>query len=231
MPDSSGPGPSWSGAAAIWHRGELRQTNSDITYPCSRPDVPTFADYIPVVEAAVTPGTLRVYGSYWKRINQRWGDRRLDEPTATEIAGLVEHTKQNRVQRRNGRGGSCAGEHMVAAFRCLYKFAVIDDYISASTNPAAKVPKPRRLPSNRRGLPAKQINELVLVASSTGNDPALDALIVRFHLETAARRAAALKLRRMDIDEEQCLLLLQEKAAYSGGNRPRRRSSRIFSTT
>ena len=199
-------------AAARLMLSSLGISVEDLTStPTETKDVPTFDAYIPIVEAAVTPGTLRVYGSYWKRIKERWGERRLDEPTATEIAGLVELTKQNRVQRRNGRGGNCAGEHMVAAFRCLYKFAVIDEYITAASNPAAKVAKPRRLPSNRRGLPATQVDELVGVASSTGNDPALDALIVRFHLETAARRAAALKLRLRDIDEEQCLLLLQEK--------------------
>lgn len=89
--------------------------------------------------------------------------------------------------------------------------ATLGKVSSAAANPSAKVAKPRRLPSNRRGLPGEQINQLVDVASSTGNDPALDALIIRFHLETAARRAAALKLRLMDIDEEQCLLHLQEK--------------------
>ena len=32
--------------------------------PSQRPSVPTFAEYIPIVSAAVTAGTRRVYGSY-----------------------------------------------------------------------------------------------------------------------------------------------------------------------
>jgi len=33
--------------------------------PQPRPEVPTFAEYIPVVSAAVSAGTRRAYGSYW----------------------------------------------------------------------------------------------------------------------------------------------------------------------
>lgn len=54
---------------------------------------PTFADYIPVVRAAVTEGTRRVYGSYWNRIMEHWATRRLDEPTPSEINQLAEHVK------------------------------------------------------------------------------------------------------------------------------------------
>ena len=47
--------------------------------------VPTFAEYVPVVSAAVSAGTRRAYGSYWNRIVEHWGSRRLDEPTPSEI--------------------------------------------------------------------------------------------------------------------------------------------------
>ena len=71
----------------------------------TRPPVPTFAEYVPVVAAAVGPGTCRVYGSYWNRILDHWADRRLDDPTPSEIKQLVEHVKHNVVARRNARGG------------------------------------------------------------------------------------------------------------------------------
>jgi hypothetical protein len=47
--------------------------------PADRPPVPTFAEYVPVVSAAVTAGTRRAYGSYWNRVLEHWGERRLDE--------------------------------------------------------------------------------------------------------------------------------------------------------
>jgi integrase/recombinase XerC len=103
-----------------YHRRRL------ITTPRQRPPLPTFADYIPQVCTAVSTGTSRVYGSYWNRILDRWGTRRLDEITPTDIKQLVEHTKTHVVARRNARGGRSAGEHLVAALRCLYRHAEDD---------------------------------------------------------------------------------------------------------
>ena len=40
--------------------------------PQDRPVVPTFAEYVPVVPAAVSAGTRRAYGSYWNRITGQW---------------------------------------------------------------------------------------------------------------------------------------------------------------
>jgi len=61
--------------------------------PSQRPPVPTFAEYIPIVSAAVTAGTRRVYGSYWNRVRELWGGRRLDEPTPSEIRQLMGYVK------------------------------------------------------------------------------------------------------------------------------------------
>jgi hypothetical protein len=36
--------------------------------PQHRPEVPTFAEYVPVVSAAVSAGTRLAYGSYWNRV-------------------------------------------------------------------------------------------------------------------------------------------------------------------
>ena len=47
--------------------------------PRKQKAMPTFAEYVPVVSAAVSAGTRRAYGSYWNRILEYWGDRHLDE--------------------------------------------------------------------------------------------------------------------------------------------------------
>ncbi len=44
------------------------------TVPQHRPEVPTFAEYVPVVSAAVSAGTRRAYGSYWNRVVGQWGE-------------------------------------------------------------------------------------------------------------------------------------------------------------
>ncbi|MFD2415432.1 hypothetical protein [Amycolatopsis pigmentata] len=79
-----------------------------INQPVPRTPLPTFAEYIPVVSDAVSEGTRRVYTSYWNRINEHWGHRRLDEPTPSQIKHLVEHVRTNVVARRNARGGAQA---------------------------------------------------------------------------------------------------------------------------
>ena len=179
--------------------------------PRQRPAVPTFADYVPVVSAAVTDGTRRAYGTYWNRITQQWGTRRLDEPTPSEVRQLMKLVKANAVQRRNGRGGRSAQEHLVAALRCLYRHAEDDGLIGEKDNPARKVDKPRRLPSTRRAVADTRLAEINQVAATTGDDPELDTLILRLHTETACRRGGALALRPADLDREQCLILLREK--------------------
>ena len=103
--------------SALGWRGGDRLTLTTATR--QRLPIPTFADYVPVVSAAVTDGTRRAYGTYWNRITEQWGTRRLDEPTPSEVRQLMRLVKANAVQRRNGRGGRSAQEHLVAALRCL----------------------------------------------------------------------------------------------------------------
>jgi integrase len=174
-------------------------------------DVPTFADYIPHVSGAVSRGTHRVYGSYWKRVIQAWGPRPITEVTASDVSQLAEQVKATVVKRRNARGGRGAAEHLIAALRCMYKYAIADGILTESENPAARVPKPRRLQSTRRALPDGRLEEILHVAATTGDDPALDALLLRLHIETACRRGGALALLPEDLDAEQCLIQLREK--------------------
>ena len=179
--------------------------------PKDHPEVPTFAEYVPVVSAAVSAGTRRAYGSYWNRVLDHWGGRRLDEPTPSEIRQLMAHVKTHVVTRRNARGGRSAEEHLVAALRCLYRRAVDDGLIAEADNPARKVAKPRRLPTTRRALPDNRLAQINQIAATSGDDPELDTLILRLHSETACRRGGALALRPRGLDVDQCLVLLREK--------------------
>lgn len=182
-----------------------------LSVPTGQPTIPTFAEYVPVVSGAVSAGTRRAYGSYWNRVVEQWGGRRLDEITPSEIRQLMVYVKAHVVPRRNARGGRSAEEHLVAALRCLYQRAVDDGLISEADNPARKVAKPRRLPSTRRAVPDTRLAQINEVAATTGDDPELDTLLLRLHTETACRRGGALALRPADLDTEQCLVRLREK--------------------
>jgi hypothetical protein len=65
-----------------------------------RPQAPTFAQYVPVVTAAVSAGTRRVYSSSWNRLVEHWGARRPDEPTPSEAEQFAECVREHVVKCR-----------------------------------------------------------------------------------------------------------------------------------
>ncbi|MBF6497407.1 tyrosine-type recombinase/integrase [Nocardia cyriacigeorgica] len=173
--------------------------------------IPTFGEYIPIVRAAVPKTTSDTYDSYWRIIENFWPDRPISDPTATEIERLVHVHRGNAVRRSNSREGRAAVGNFLSAFRCLYKHAERDRLIHPLDNPAARVRKPRQLPSLRHALTVEQVQEIAHVAANGGNDPELDALIVRIHIETACRRNAAVRLEAQELDVRDCLVKLREK--------------------
>ena len=195
MTGTSGHGTGWSDLdAARLLLEKLGVKPADLLAAPARTEFPLIADYIPLVEKAVTKGTRRVYGPYWAKVVREWGHRRVNEPTALEISQLAEQVRAGAVQRRNARGGRGAAEHLIGALRCMYGYLVADGILTQAENPAARAAKPRRLRSARMALPDSRLDELCRVASTTGNDPALDALLLRLHMETACRRGGALAL-------------------------------------
>jgi integrase/recombinase XerC len=176
-----------------------------------RPPAPTFAEYVPIVAKSVSDSSRRACGSYWKKIVDQWGERRLDEPTPSGVKQLGEYIRATVLVRSNSRGGTSAVENFITALRCLYSQAVDDRLISEADNPASKVDKPRRLKSTRHAVPDARLAEINQVAATTGDDPALDTLLLRLHIETACRRGGALALRPIDLDPVQCRILLREK--------------------
>lgn len=179
------------------------------TAAVAKPPAPTFAAYIPVVAQAVSPGTRRVYGSYWNRLLEHWGSG-----ASTSLARRILNDWPSTSRPMWFLGGTRAvgaAEHLIAALRCVYRHAIADGLITEGENPARKVAKPRRLPSTRQAVPDGRLAEINQVAASTGNDPGLDSLLLRLHTDTACRRGGALALRPADIDSDQCLLFLREK--------------------
>lgn len=178
--------------------------------------VPTFAQYVPVVYDAMPDTITRIhYMTYWKKLLDTWPDRRLDEPTVSELQTFVHTVRRQRAQRRNDRGGASAENHCIQALRRLYQHAVDDRYITAADNPAPRLHRAQMPPPNRRALPHNSLAEIVHAVGKGGDDPALDTLILRLHIETACRRGGALALRNQDLDLDRCLVMLREKGGLS----------------
>ena len=181
--------------------------------------MPTLSSFLPRVRAASGPGANRTYGSYWTIMDRMWGQRRLDQITATDIEALQRHAATTARSRRNSRHGRHAGEHVIAAARAIYTRAIADGYLTAAASPAHRVPKPRRLPSTRRALTADELDQINAAARTSGNDVILDALLLRLHTETACRRGGALALRLATSTPTAASSACGRRAAPCAGNR------------
>ncbi|WP_280310270.1 tyrosine-type recombinase/integrase [Nocardia abscessus] len=174
--------------------------------------VPTFAEYVPIVFAAMPPGDTRQnYMNYWKKVIEVWPDRRLDEPTITEFKKLIGEFQAQRVVRRSDRGGYGIAQVTINALRCLYRHAVDDNLIRPADNPTTRLVKPKMRSSSRGAIPTDRLAEINRVAAEYGDEPELATLILRICTETACRRGGILALRKQDLDPDQCLILLREK--------------------
>ncbi|MFX0581070.1 tyrosine-type recombinase/integrase [Nocardia nepalensis] len=182
---------------------------ADLVATCT--EVPTFGQIVPAVRQRLTPGTRRTYGTHLDRLEREWTNRHLDDVSKPELDEMTELVRTTSRVNRASRGGATAAQHFVSAARCVYRYAEEKGWIRPSDNPAQQLAMPTRSTSRRYAIPAHQLAEIIDVAATTGNDPELDTLILRLHLETACRRSGALALRPHDLDPVQCLVYLREK--------------------
>ncbi|WP_228539998.1 site-specific integrase [Nocardia sp. XZ_19_385] len=173
--------------------------------------VPTFGEVVPVVRATLGAGTKRTYGTHLNRLEQQWPDRRLDDVTKPDLDEMAQAIRATHRVNRASQGGATAVAHFVSTVRYVYRYAEAKGWIRPCDNPARQVALPARRPSHRYAIPSHQLTEICHVTATTGNDPELDSLIIRLHLETACRRSGALALRPHDLDTDQCLIYLREK--------------------
>ncbi|WP_328402262.1 hypothetical protein [Nocardia sp. NBC_00403] len=152
------------------------------------PAAPTFAEVIPRVRARLSAGTARTYGTHFDLLESRWPDRSLTEPTRHELDELAYTVQTTARSNRASRGGTSALEHVVSAARCVYRYAEEAGWVRPQDNPARRLPIPSRRASHRYAIPSGQVAEIRQVAATSGDDPELDALILRF---TSRPRAVA----------------------------------------
>jgi site-specific recombinase XerC len=118
--------------------------------------------------------------------------------TVVNIHFVVAEAARRARQRRPGVPGRSCQKTSVAALRARFNRAHAAG--SIATNPAAASTRPRRARSRRRALDDHDLAELIDAIRTTGNDLGLDRLLVRFHLETGARRQGTLQLQLCAID-------------------------------
>lgn len=175
------------------------------------PPMPTLGEFISVVEEATSPAAARTYSTYWRRLVEALGERTLDGVKTSDLEKLLNNMET--VKRRSGKNGYQARRSAVQAWRKVWSVAENDGLITRAQNPASRLKMPPRQPVSRRGLSDGEIQAVFDVLASTGNDPDLDCLLFRFHLETGARRGGAISLTVDKVDIERQTVLLEEKGS------------------
>lgn len=178
--------------------------------PSNRHPSPTLAAYVPVVASAYPPRTRRTYNSYWSLAVEMLGDAAIDRISVDDLLRVAEEAARRAAIRRPGSDGRASRESCVAALRAVFGRAHKAGLIPS--NPALLVAKPRRLDNRRRALTQPELDDLWAAVAATTKDPQLDLLLLRFHLESGARRMGAINLRMRDLDPVRQTVWLHEKA-------------------
>ena len=172
-------------------------------------ELPTMSSYIAEIAPTFTARTAATYRPYWRLAAAALGEHRLAEITVVELIAVVEEAGVRATRNRPSSTGRSSRETCVTALRAFFGRAVAAGL--TPINPAAMLTKPRRVRSRRRALDDNELSQLLDAVRTTSNDPELDLLLIRFHLETGARREGALNLRYRDLDPERATVRLREK--------------------
>lgn len=170
---------------------------------------PTVSEFRPKVEASAKAGARKTYRTYWNDLEAAFGEVPLNRVSTTDLKVVANNVKGRANSKRSDNAGRSAEEHFVSAARAFFEAAVEDGVISH--NPATKLKKPHRGKGRRRALKESELRQVVTATPVGSDDPDLDELIVRFHLQTGARRAGALNLRVPDLDVDRQTIWLHEK--------------------
>lgn len=159
----------------------------------------------------LTPSQRKNYGRALRQWIEKHGDAPVNAITPRQIEAFCK--KLEREARARGKTGVYSFEHALDALRWLFTRAV--QARDLYDNPAHEIKSPPRPRSGRRALMSSELADIWWVATTTGNDPELDGLILRVHRETAARRISVIRLRLADVDTNACALTLNGKAAHN----------------
>lgn len=161
-------------------------------------------------------------GLSWAGIGHMWADEVLpshleqalqvvDQRAVRRAKARAEQraAAERSVRRTNGDG---AQYNAIGAWRRLFEVGIRDRHLAEGMNPASKLKKPKRKKGGARmALEDTLYQDMFTLLSSTGDDPELDELILRFLDITGARQEGVLNLRLQDIDRSECTVLLREK--------------------
>lgn len=181
-------------------------------------------DLLPRVESLCPRKSLPTYRIGFLRLVDAFGDRQVGSVTTMDIAWLRDTVRRQVGEatvndaRQRGRAlrsydpdafGRGAAENLVRSARFFFKVAMNDGLLADS--PAARVMPPRRPTPPERPLTTAELEDVLRVASTTGDDPDLDRRLVLFIRHTACRREGCINLVRGGLHLHDGLVTVSEK--------------------
>ena len=158
-------------------------------------------------ESRLSPALRSTYRTGIRAFQDQCGGMDLRRITTAHVEAVVERLMHDGLDQ--GLSGTYQWEHGLRGIRFVLRLA--KDFGIITRNPALDVSFKARPDGSRRALTSTELSAAFRIALTTGSDPELDVLILRFLRETACRRGALLKLTLGDIDEAICAVLLREK--------------------
>ena len=177
--------------------------------PSVRPPVPTVAEFVETAGHGYAQMTLDTYMSYWRIAIELHGDDPISVLDYGACDRIVEVAFERARQRFPDRACRSTRENATGALRALLAKAVRAGHLSS--NPALALAKPRRHSNSRRALTEAEMDQVWQTLIRVTRDPGLHLLLVRFHLESGARREGACNLKLADLDRNRCTIWLDEK--------------------
>lgn len=170
----------------------------------SRRPSPTVRQYAEICLVGLrSQRTVELYRHYLRRVVDLYGDTPVSQIVASDITRVAEYARDAAASRRTGVDGASAAEHTIAACRRLLNVAELDGVITS--NPALKVPKPRRSESPRHALTRAQMGQ-IFAAADDRHTP-----ILRLMLETGVRRESVIGLDIEQVNPSRQTLSVVEK--------------------
>ena len=159
----------------------------------SHPTAAPWPSSSPRSKRTFTPGTAATYRPYWRLAVEHHGDRRLADLGVADLHAVVEAAAERAQRNRPGATGRSSRETCIAALRAAVRRAVAAGLVTPTQRPRS--PSPAGPDPDDGPSTTLEVAELIDAVRATSLDPALDLLLVRFHLETGARRSGGLALR------------------------------------
>ena len=186
--------------------------------------MPTVADLVEDVVATVSPKSRPTYSTGIRLLARTLADRPLTAVTMAHLEALHHQVRQRtgaatvaRARATGRRLPSCdpdsymrgAAENFVRAARFFFGYACKADLLAHS--PADQLRPPRRGKAPERPLTAPELTDIWQIATTTGDDPELDGLLLAFLRHSAARREGAINLTLDALNGHRRNLVLTEK--------------------